>query len=125
MTSKLNLIPVLATACLFTLSLQTAQAAGAPTDDDRTVSQVVRFGDLDLATTTGKKTLQGRLRAATRQVCRLAVPPIPGMYIENAKCRQAVLQDALTQVFGEGGIAARVAARRQVQTVLTTARRVP
>jgi UrcA family protein len=122
MNTKLNLIPALA-ICLIAGPLHAAHAAQQPAQDDRTIRQVVRFGDLDLSTPAGKKALHDRLRAASWQVCREAVPPNPGLYIENAKCRGAVLQDAMTKVFGAGGKLAQLLARDQM--VVTAARRAP
>lgn len=123
MNTKLNLIPAL-TACLFGLSLPIVHAAQLPANDD-TVSQVVRFGDLDLSTPAGQKALHGRLRAASWQVCHEAAPPLPGLYIQNAKCRQTVLTDALTKVFGKGGKAEQLAARDKDRAVVAAARRAP
>jgi UrcA family protein len=123
MNTKLSLIPAL-TACLFALSLPIAHAAQSPASDDA-VSQIVRFGDLDLSTPAGQKTLHGRLRAASWQVCLEAVPLLPGLYIQNAKCRQAVLADALTKVFGKGGKAEQLAARGEDRAVVAAARRAP
>lgn len=122
MNTKRNLIPTLA-IFLIALSLPTARAAEQPAQDDRTISQVVRFGDLDISTPAGKRALHDRLRAASWQVCREAVPPNPGLYIENAKCRGAVLQDAMTKVFGAGGKLAQIQARDQA--AVTVARRAP
>lgn len=62
---------------LSTLSLLVgaATAFAAPSSDSETVSKVVRFRDLDLATGAGAETLYERISAAARVVCRGAAQP--------------------------------------------------
>lgn len=70
-------------------------AAGQPAFDQVLVARrVVPVADLDLTTAEGNRTLQRRLHRAAREVCRSIAPPMPGAYLENARCYTGVLQQA-------------------------------
>jgi UrcA family protein len=118
MNTMLKLNRAFAALCLLTLSLQAAQAGEVLGQDDQAISQVVRFADLDLATAAGQKTLQARLQTAVKQVCREAVPAMPGTFIQNGTCRRELLQQALASVRGANARAnGQFAARREQDTV--------
>ena len=125
MNTKTLLIHALAAACLLALSMQRASASDAPHADVLSASQTVRFGDLDLATPAGKKALLARLRAASWQVCSGVAPRLPGLYLENAKCRNNAVNSAVNEVFGAGGKAAQLARLAATQLVMTTAGSTP
>jgi UrcA family protein len=64
----------------------------------------VRLGDLDLGQPAGRQTLDRRLRAAVRQVCRsLTVDPVLDIAPEG-RCRRATLAEA--RALAEARIAA-------------------
>jgi UrcA family protein len=88
----------LATICLLVLAQQPVWAEPAANRDQQQVTRTVRFGDLDLSTAAGQKTLQGRVQIAVKQVCREIVPGIPGQFIQNGICRNSLMQQALAQV---------------------------
>jgi UrcA family protein len=124
MNTMLKLNRACAALCLLTLSLPAAQAGEVRGHDDQAIRQVVRFADLDLATTAGQKALQARLQTAAKQVCNEAVPAMPGTFMQNSICRRELLQQALAKVLGNRGKAAgQFAARGEQDTVLLVADR--
>jgi UrcA family protein len=72
-----------------------AKAFVLTADDVDTPSVVVRFSDLDLSTKDGLTALHHRLFDAAYRVCR-DMTPTPS--IENAKCRQELVQEAVDNV---------------------------
>lgn len=78
--------------------------AVAPWEEKKVATRTVQIGDLDLATTSGRKVLQQRLRRAARQVCEEIEPLEPGRRIAHVHCvsevmsdTQARLPDAMTE----------------------------
>jgi UrcA family protein len=71
---------------------QSPSAATAP-------SSIVRYGDLDLSTSAGIRTLYGRIQDAAWRVCQQIEPPQNGPSgIENVKCRQTLVDVAVGEV---------------------------
>ncbi len=103
MNMQLKLTLACAAACFLTPFSQPVSAAASAGSGEDKVTRTVRLSDLDLSSETGRETLQRRLRTAARQVCREAVPMIPGQYIQNGMCRDALMQEALIRIAGRNG----------------------
>jgi len=94
MNSLKKLALPLATVAALVLP-STLPAAGQPPFDQVLVAtRVVPVADLDLTTAEGNSTLQRRLHRAAREVCRNIAPPMPGAYLENARCYTRAIQQA-------------------------------
>lgn len=78
----------------FGLTMNALPATAA--DDIVTKSQVVRFGDLNLATNEGAQTLYQRIKLAARQVCDGADDRFG--HSEYRKCMNKAVDDAVAKV---------------------------
>ena len=82
-------------ASAFVLTMSSLPAAAS--DAMATKSQVVRFGDLNLANDEGARTLYGRITLAARRVCAGADEGLFGKS-EYRKCIKKAVDDAVAQV---------------------------
>ena len=76
-------------------SLGVAQAA---TPNDEAPSLVVRYGDLDLSTAAGARTLYRRLSTAAHQVCPFEDSKAPAQMAYNNTCRAEAVARALHDI---------------------------
>jgi UrcA family protein len=81
--------------CLLAGSVGAAQAA---TSTDEVPSVVVRYGDLDLSTTEGARTLYQRISVAARQVCPVEFTKVLSLVGKNRACREAAIERAVNAV---------------------------
>lgn len=86
-----------------------APALAAPASDD--ASALVRIDDLNLASASGRETLDTRIRAAARRLCRTNLRGTAEMTLER-QCVAAALANArpqsermIAQARGGGGLA--------------------
>ncbi len=82
-------------ASAFVLTMSSLPAAAA--DSIVTKSQVVRFGDLNLGSDEGARTLYGRITLAARRVCSEADDSRLGNS-DYRKCVKKAVDDAVAQV---------------------------
>ena len=83
-------------ASAFVLTLSSLPAAAS--DTIITQSKVVRFGDLNLASDDGARTLYGRITGAARAVCSGADSGAPFGRSEYRKCIKKAVDDAVAKV---------------------------
>jgi len=95
----MNTKHILATA----LILLPALSLGGPADSSTVSSAqatspgiVVRFADLDLSTSAGRRTLHARLEAAADRICSEDLSRPSG--VDNARCRQELVDAAVTDI---------------------------
>jgi UrcA family protein len=81
--------------CLLAGSFGVAQAA-APTDEVPTA--VVSYGDLDLSTSDGARTLYKRISVAAQQICPFQDAVEPSRMAKNHACREAAIERAVNAV---------------------------
>jgi len=79
--------------------------------------QVVRYGDLNLASPSDSKILLGRIKSAARNVCGLRTSMLLPMEIQSR--RQACADDATTRALAEVDAAASL--KRQGEVVVLNA----
>jgi UrcA family protein len=91
---------LIATVFLTGVALSTpSRAETASIGSPGAPSRVVRYGDLDLATPDGVRTLYGRIRVAAWKVCGEIVAARNGpSAIENGQCRRTLTDVAVRQV---------------------------
>ena len=83
-----------------TLALLSLLAAAAPVvaQPADTVTAAVQYDDLDLASSAGRATFKGRVKAAADRICG-AVPVAPlREHVPVAACRAALFQSAETGI---------------------------
>jgi UrcA family protein len=89
-------------ASLFLLSLSLsipAQAERVGMGQETAPVRVVGFGDLDLSTASGVRTLYSRLTNAAWKVCHDIIPATNGPSgIENGKCRRTLIDAGVADV---------------------------
>jgi UrcA family protein len=61
-------------------------------------SQVVRFGDLNLATSAGTRTLYRRIRQSAQQVCDARLGPYPAPGAAIVQCERTAIARAVADV---------------------------
>ena len=92
----------LATAVSITVALGLGTSAFAGSAISATAQQpsdVVQYGDLNIATPTGLHTLSNRIENAAWDVCQQLVPPNNGpSSIANVQCRESVTRAAVAKV---------------------------
>jgi UrcA family protein len=81
--------------CLLAGSLGVAQAA---TPADEVPKVVVSYGDLDLSTTEGARTLYKRISFAAQQVCPYQDDKALSRVAINHACREAAIERAVNSV---------------------------
>lgn len=82
-----------------TLVLAAAAFAAVPAlAQETTVSMKVAYGDLDLGSAAGAATLNGRIKAAVRQVCGTGSSRSLAEFQSIHRCRVAARASALPQV---------------------------
>jgi UrcA family protein len=72
-------------------------SAIAAAADEGPLSEVVRYGDLDISSSAGALTLYHRIQAAARRVCPEAIWDGHFFYNERA-CYQHAVDDAVTRI---------------------------
>ncbi|HTV77139.1 MAG TPA: UrcA family protein [Steroidobacteraceae bacterium] len=86
-----------AAAVAAALGVLTLGSAGAARADS--ASDVIQYGDLNTNTLTGVQTLSDRIRTVASDYCLRAVPPTYGPNdIDNARCQQAVIAEAVAKI---------------------------
>lgn len=88
------LCPLILIAATATLTCGTAAAGTA----DAAPQRVVSFGDLNLDSPAGVKTLYGRLNSAARAVCRPASAAPYVLWAQSRKCTHNALSDAVATI---------------------------
>ena len=73
-----------------------AASAGAATPDESTASAIVHYGDLNLSTEQGIKTLYQRIARVAKQVC----PDGESRGLENLNHARACQQEAIARAVG-------------------------
>ncbi len=98
MNTKLftTFVPTLVVAALAVSGPSFAQAQSG--QRNAAPSQVVRYSDLDLSTAAGIHTLYSRIQDASWRVCRQVAPPQNATRIENLKCRETLIDVAVSEV---------------------------
>ena len=77
----------------------TAFAGSAVTVSAQQPNDVVQYGDLNMATSTGLHALSNRIENAAWDVCQQLVPPNNGPSgIANVQCRESVTHAAVAKV---------------------------
>jgi UrcA family protein len=104
---------------LVSVALAAAALAATPAAAQETVSSqtLVAYGDLNIGSSAGRATLDGRIRAAARVVCGVAQAPGIAEYNTLKACRQSAISAAnaqVEQVLASRGVGSNimVAARR-------------
>lgn len=80
-------------------ALATSLALSVPASADSEVSEVVKYDDLNLTTTTGAQTLYKRLKAAAWRVCResVSLAGTSGM-LQQGQCMKTLVESAVHNV---------------------------
>lgn len=81
--------------CLFAGAAGAAQAA---VPADAAPSVVVRYGDLDLSTTEGVRTLYQRITVAARKVCPYDNSKQLSLVTKSYACREAAIEHAVASI---------------------------
>jgi UrcA family protein len=76
----------------------TVGAAQAATSTEAVPTVVVRYGDLDLATSDGAQVLYQRISVAARQVCPVENSRAVSQIGKNRACREAAIERAVNAV---------------------------
>ncbi len=83
--------------CLSALTLSslaiTAPVAAALQEQTR----LVGYSDLDLASASGQKRLETRIRSAVRSVCQIGQGRTVSQQMLSEKCRKSAMESAMTQ----------------------------
>ena len=88
----------LALAAAATFAATPASAANVEISNDGSYRIAVPYGDLNLATSAGIRTLEGRMRAATNSVCNSGQPPSLSELRAFNACRLSISEAARPQI---------------------------
>lgn len=97
MNIRATMIRTLVATSLVALSMQGMAAAAHAGEAGQTVTRTVHFGDLDVKTVKGLKTLEGRVRVAASQVCREVAPTTSGREA-NLQCNSRLIRETMAKV---------------------------
>ncbi len=87
-----------AISCLLGTMAAAGAMSSARADDQRPISEVVHFGDLDIGTPAGAKVLYHRIKVAAKAVCDQPSSRDPAIAQAEHACIEKAVDNAVKQV---------------------------